>query len=145
MAATGDRPIYSATSSPTPFFSPLDRICVTTDVNASFAVLPENSRRHVLHRLGCPGLPQAICSVAYGTPTEYADVYRHGVRTQVLPLPVSDALDKHAPELPLINNVQQNTRKMKSDGVRFGEHGGQAKSPPLPTGLLKSGLVQHRE
>ncbi|XP_042897575.1 neural cell adhesion molecule 2 isoform X2 [Parasteatoda tepidariorum] len=43
-------------------------------------------------------------------PTEYADVYRHGVRTQVLPLPVSDALDKHAPELPLINNMQQNTR-----------------------------------
>ncbi|XP_042897578.1 cell surface glycoprotein MUC18 isoform X4 [Parasteatoda tepidariorum] len=44
-------------------------------------------------------------------PTEYADVYRHGVRTQVLPLPVSDALDKHAPELPLINNMQQNTRE----------------------------------
>ncbi|XP_054717865.1 nephrin-like [Uloborus diversus] len=43
-------------------------------------------------------------------PTEYADVYRHGVRTQVLPLPVSDALDKRVPELPLINNVQQNTR-----------------------------------
>ncbi|XP_035226693.1 uncharacterized protein LOC118199021, partial [Stegodyphus dumicola] len=43
-------------------------------------------------------------------PTEYADVYIHGGRTQVLPLPVSDALDKRAPELPLINNVQQNTR-----------------------------------
>ncbi|GIY95775.1 uncharacterized protein CEXT_278621 [Caerostris extrusa] len=33
-----------------------------------------------------------------------------GFEHKFFPLPVSDALDKHAPELPLINNVQQNTR-----------------------------------
>ena len=45
-------------------------------------------------------------------PAEYADVYRRGGRTQVLPLPVSDALDKHSlagQELALIGNVQPNT------------------------------------
>lgn len=45
-------------------------------------------------------------------PTEYADVYRQRGRTQVLPLPVSDALDKHSlasQELALIGNVQPNT------------------------------------
>lgn len=45
-------------------------------------------------------------------PAEYADVYRQRARAQVLPLPVSDALDKHSlasQELALIGNVQPNT------------------------------------
>ncbi|GBM36037.1 hypothetical protein AVEN_274443-1 [Araneus ventricosus] len=61
--------------------------------------------------LGVRGYHKRAVPLHMEPPTEYADVYRHGVRTQVLPLPVSDALDKHAPELPLINNVQQNTRE----------------------------------
>ncbi|GFT47587.1 uncharacterized protein NPIL_700571 [Nephila pilipes] len=61
--------------------------------------------------LGVRGYHKRSVPLHMEPPTEYADVYRHGVRTQVLPLPVSDALDKHAPELPLINNVQQNTRE----------------------------------
>ncbi|XP_054713696.1 nephrin-like [Uloborus diversus] len=45
-------------------------------------------------------------------PAAYADVYRRGTRTQVLPMPVSDALDKHAlvgPELSLIGSVETST------------------------------------
>lgn len=38
-------------------------------------------------------------------PTEYIDVSRGHV--QMIPLPVSDALDRREPELPLINNMQQ--------------------------------------
>ncbi|KFM66285.1 hypothetical protein X975_02725, partial [Stegodyphus mimosarum] len=60
--------------------------------------------------LGVRGFHKRPVPLHMEPPTEYADVYRHGGRTQVLPLPVSDALDKRAPELPLINNVQQNTR-----------------------------------
>ncbi|KAG8194330.1 hypothetical protein JTE90_029206 [Oedothorax gibbosus] len=60
--------------------------------------------------LGVRGYHKRPMPMHMEPPTEYAD-YRHGVRTQVLPLPVSDALDKRAPELPLINNVQQNTRE----------------------------------
>lgn len=43
-------------------------------------------------------------------PTEYADVLRG--HTQVLPLPVSDALDRRAPELPLIHNMQQQSSRV---------------------------------
>lgn len=43
------------------------------------------------------------------SPTEYADMLRG--HTQMIPLPVSDALDRRVPELPLINTMQQqNTR-----------------------------------
>lgn len=43
-------------------------------------------------------------------PTEYADMLMG--HAQVLPLPVSDALDRRAPELPLINNVQQQSSRV---------------------------------
>lgn len=45
-------------------------------------------------------------------PTEYSDVLIG--HAQVLPLPVSDALDRRAPELPLINNMQQQRRRVSA-------------------------------
>ncbi|KFM59602.1 hypothetical protein X975_24178, partial [Stegodyphus mimosarum] len=53
--------------------------------------------------IGVPGYHRRTLPLHMDPPVEYADVYRRGTRTQVLPMPVSDALANQ--ELSLIGSV----------------------------------------
>ena len=44
--------------------------------------------------------------------TEYDNVIRG--HTHVLPMPISDALDRRAPELPLISNIPQQRSRVST-------------------------------
>lgn len=50
-------------------------------------------------------------------PTEYADVMRG--HTQVLALPVNDTLERKPTELPLINNMQQQSSRVGTRVSKF--------------------------